>query len=267
MVTGAYDRAVVSYIDVLGFADLINESVADPSKVTKISSLLLNMKEELSAGGRIHRDAKERVVKIFASFNFSDLIVRSTKIPDGADISSIIDWELFYLGSKQFDLAIDGVLVRGGMSLGDLLISREDSIVFGPALVRAYKLESQNAVYPRIVIDRDIITTAEDGGFIAEWGDYLGRGEDGAYFLDYLFGTVLTGFVVPDAPDPKEQIAAHRRMIERVIANGIRQKPERIRQKYLWLALYHNATLKRLRERLGNRMSGASEIPDNLLNF
>jgi hypothetical protein len=153
------------------------------------------------------------------------------------------------------------------MSLGDLFASRENSIVFGPALVDAYKLESQNAVYPRIVIDRRLIKRAEEGGYIAEWSDYLQRGEDGAYFLDYLFGTALTGFAVPGAPDPKGQIKAHRNAIERAIADNIHQRNERIRQKYMWLALYHNSTVKRLRERSGQKLDGEFEISESLLNF
>ena len=164
LTVGTYHKALVSYIDLLGFAELINDSLTDPLEVAKIAGLLTTMKEELSAGGRIHRDAKERVVKIFASFNFSDLIVRSTRIPDEAEVSSIVDWELFYLGGKQLDLAMDGVLVRGGMSLGDLFASKENSIVFGPALVDAYKLESQSAVYPRILIDRRLITKGQEAG-------------------------------------------------------------------------------------------------------
>jgi hypothetical protein len=124
------------------------------------------MQENLSAGARVHRDSNEKVVKIFNSFNFSDLTVRSTRIPDDANIGDFVDWELFYLAANQLALATNGVLVRGGICIGDLFVRAGKTMLFGPALVKAYKLESEYAVYPRIIIDRDLIWEAEKGGYI-----------------------------------------------------------------------------------------------------
>ena len=269
-INDTYCKALVSYIDILGFADLINESRTDISKVSKIANLLMTLKEGLSAGGRIHRDPEGNKEKIFDWFNFSDLVVRSTRIPPGADVGEFVDWELFYLGEKQFSLATQGILIRGGICIGDVFVGAGKSTLFGPALVKSYKLESQYAVYPRIIVDRDLITESEQGGYGQSWKDYLHRGEDGAYFLDYLFGCSITGFSIPQAEDPKPQIEAHRTMIEEVIRRNIRDRDERIKQKYMWLALYHNETIKRLQSRLGgSNPKGLNRffIPENLLNF
>jgi hypothetical protein len=89
--------------------------------------------------------------------------------------------------------------------------------------------------------------------------DYLQRGQDGAYFLDCLFGPSSTGFVVPGGPDSNAQIEAHRKMIQGVIGKMIR--------KYLWLALYHNSTVKRLQDQFGNKVDAGLEIPESLLDF
>ena len=43
------------------------------------------------------------------------------------------------------------ILLRGGIAVGKLYHDRQ--IVFGPALVKAYQLENNIAVYPRVVID------------------------------------------------------------------------------------------------------------------
>src|ERR1700694_4997201 len=107
----SYSQALVSYIAVLGFADLIKESETTADGVSKIVRLLTTMKDEFSIGGRIHRRPDGRTEKIFHSFNFSDLIGRTTRIPDGADIGAYLDWELFYLSEKQLSLAIEGHLV------------------------------------------------------------------------------------------------------------------------------------------------------------
>ncbi len=157
----AYSQTLVSYIDILGFADLIKDSQTDTGGVGKIIRLLTTMKDEFSIGGRVHRRPDGRTEKLFQSFNFSDLIVRTTRIPPGADIGQYLDWELFYLGEKQLSLAAEGHLVRGGISMGQLFVGEGNTILFGPALVRAYKLESEKAVYPRILVDAGLKREAE----------------------------------------------------------------------------------------------------------
>src|SRR6266581_1138245 len=156
-----YSQVLVTYIDILGFADLIKESQTDTRYVEKIVSLLTTMKDELSTGGRSHRGPDGRKEKIFTSFNFSDLIVRTTRIPDGVNIGDYLDWELFYLGEKQLSLALEGHLVRGGICVGELFIGAGNTILFGPDLVNVYKLESEKAVYERIVVDQDLKRSAE----------------------------------------------------------------------------------------------------------
>jgi hypothetical protein len=42
--TGTYEKALASYIDLLGFAELINDSLSNPLKVAKIASLLTTMR-------------------------------------------------------------------------------------------------------------------------------------------------------------------------------------------------------------------------------
>ena len=268
-----YSQTLVSYIDILGFADLIKDSQTGTDGVRKIIRLLTTMKDEFSIGGRVHRRPDGRTEKIFQSFNFSDLIVRTTRIPAGADIGQYLDWELFYLGEKQLSLAVEGHLVRGGISMGQLFVGDRASILFGPALVRAYKLESEKAVYPRILVDASLKREAEQDTYDQDWKDYIHRGEDGEYFLDYLFGPVITGLTVPADGDPRPQVGEHRKMIEDKIQNEIQQKDERTRQKYRWLALYHNAALRRLIDRIGSQanhlLPNAQQyiLPEDLLEF
>jgi hypothetical protein len=270
--TYSYSTALVSYIDILGFGDLVNDSRSDPVTISTIVTLLTTMKEELAASGRHHRNRDGTKAKVFHSFNFSDLIVRSTLMPDRAEIGEVIEFELFYVGAKQFLLTTQGVLVRGGISVGDVLVTAGDGIVFGPALVKSYKLESEDAIYPRIILDRALMREAEQKGHVEQWRDYVRRGEDGAYFLDYLFGSFVDRYVFrdPGDPDPSTLIESHRNMIEAMLKRDIEQGHERIRQKYVWLALYHNSTMTRLQDRLKDmfQLSGEFDrlkIPESLL--
>jgi hypothetical protein len=68
-----------------------------------------------------------------------------------------------------------GLLIRGAITIGDIV--HDDSIVFGPALNRAYELESQQAIYPRIILDPDV------GDGFGELPPFMAK-EGGLTFLD-----------------------------------------------------------------------------------
>ena len=138
LIDAKYSTYLVSYIDVLGFADRVEQSRKHPAEVAKIASLLSAIKVATSAEERIRRDASGKPV--FVAFNFSDLTVRATRIPNGEPVSVISLREIFYLAELQLSLALDGYLVRGGVCIGELYIREKDSIVFGPGLVKAHTL-------------------------------------------------------------------------------------------------------------------------------
>jgi hypothetical protein len=87
------------------------------------------------------------------------------------------------------------------------------------------------------------------------------------FFSARLFGPSSTGFVVPGGPDSNAQIEAHRKMIQGVIDNRIGNRKERIRQRYMWLALYNNSTVKQLQAQFGDKVHAGLEIPESLLDF
>ena len=100
---------------------------------------------------------------------FSDNIVISTAVKDGN-----IPYFLRAIAIMQLMTSSLGFLLRGGIAIGD--IYHDDEVVFGPALVRAYELKSQIAVYPRIVLDKEVLDQGHIQGFHVH--------EDGIYFLD-----------------------------------------------------------------------------------
>jgi hypothetical protein len=241
-----YSNALVSYVDILGFGDLVTESMTNVAKISQLRSILEELRKIGDTPKRHRKHSEER----FASFNFSDLIVRSTTIASVMLWYDTVDWEFYYLAEQQMSLAIQGVWVRGGISIGDVYVSPENGIVFGPALIRSYRLESAYAIYPRLVLDRGLVLHARDQGFLPGLDDYIRRGEDGVYFLDYLFCVCISEtLLLPEIADVKARVNSHRRAIE--MAGNALGKDERVKQKHSWLALYHNSTVRRLQERLG----------------
>jgi len=253
----AYSRTLVSYIDILGFAQMIERSREDAAEIGKLRDRLTAMRRVATENSKHRNSSGENINVAFDSFSFSDLVVRCTTLGDHPPWFILLMAELHYLAAGQSSLASEGVLVRGGISMGELFMNPEKTTVFGPAFVRSYKLESQQAIYPRILVDREVVFEAEKAAVWALLDGIVRQAEDGAYFLDYLYGTLTTKWDPPMSQDVmRSLIGRHRRTIDAAIGDKIQAKDESFKQKYRWLALYHNNAVKRLVERLGPEAFG-----------
>jgi hypothetical protein len=245
-----YKKAMVTYLDILGFSELINESKETPAVIAKIQNDLINLKKKTSDGGLTYRNLKGQEEQIFHSYNFSDLTVRCTLLPEDADLNNFLSWELLYIGVTQERLLQDGVILRGGICSGEIA-AESDSIVFGPALVKAYWLESEHATYPRVVIDRLLLKEARNQPGVKYWSDHVSQSDDGTYFLDYLYGTAMFSYELRNPEvSPLDVFGEHRKFVVGRLETDIRKKAPRIRQKYMWLARYHNSSIERFNERM-----------------
>jgi len=153
-----YERRVVAFYDVLGWRSEIKHAGLDATKIGNLRRLIL-------AHSRVLRMPVGAPVSIST---FSDNIVISTPVNEH------IPYFLRAIAIMQLMTAAMHFLLRGGIVVGD--IYHDDEVVFGPALNRAYELESNVAIYPRIVIDEPVMSLGKIQGFHAF--------EDGIYFLD-----------------------------------------------------------------------------------
>lgn len=97
--------------------------------------------------------------------------------------------------------------IRGGIDLG-LAMNIEEGEIYGPALARAYRLESRVAQYPRIVIGEELVRylqmvagqqalTKEDeanSALAARSLRLLAVDDDGCTFLDWLGNDIRSSF-------------------------------------------------------------------------
>ena len=141
----------------------------------------------------------------------------------------------------------------------------DDDFIFGPALNESYRLEHQVAAYPRIVIDKQLITQTESETEKI-WPPSLKRGEDGATFVNYLYAAYryaeTNGFMQVNFTNRLQLLNAHKGKIHRELNR--RKLDERARQKWLWAGLYHNSVLERLISEREN-IKNAHMIPESLL--
>jgi hypothetical protein len=143
-------------------------------------------------------------------------------------------YELEALARIQWELLVhQDALIRGGVCLKNM---NRHGYLFGPGLVRAYELAEKLSVFPRIIIDADLTSLIKSTPI--PWNQLLGQGEDGQYFVDYLNITLKSS---KDQANVIKNAAEHKKCVLRKLKTH--KKDERIRQKLVWLALYHNRTI------------------------
>jgi hypothetical protein len=244
-----YRVALVTFIDILGFSDLVEQSRykrdQNADKVDNILELLKTLKGA-NQFGRAKVDAEGKQLKIFFADNFSDCIVRSTRIDSAEEVIHAIEAELLLLAGMQTHVTANNrVMLRGGMAVGELYRDEKGEFIFGPVFVRAYKLEKK-AVVPRIVIDEEIMALMKvhQGSFLT---DYVRQDDDGVCFVDYLHGAFvdLGRFPLTGTVNGDDTIAAHKEAVG-AMNKALQTKEISVRLKAVWLAHYHNYVIDRL---------------------
>jgi len=187
---------------------------------------------------------------------FSDCVVRTNFADSEANLSyqiGLLFHELLALVHAQSELIDSDVVVRGGVAFGNIF--HEEQRVFGPAMVDAYELESEKAIYPRIVISPKWMTALKSDKLmqsknhtLKEELKYINKlikkDDDGLYFIDYIRA------IRSELDDPEAGyilfLERHRSLIKRNLTKHAGQK--RVLQKYEWIARYHDELINELDE-------------------
>src|ERR1019366_8200325 len=141
-----YRRSIFTFLDFLGFGELVKEE----KSANVIDGILGTLRYETTPAAFAEKHLE------ISSLSFSDSTVRAVPIESGSKptplANGILYYELMTLILAQSYLSCrHGRFLRGALTIGDIYL--RGATVFGPALVHAYKLESECAVYPRIIID------------------------------------------------------------------------------------------------------------------
>jgi len=212
-------RCAVLFVDLLGVREM-NMSQRAAGNLVALHN----------AVGVMHRDFFGTSSRYRSAF-FSDTLVLAAPIVRETDDATEVRALVQHSRWLQNDLVAEGFFVRGGLSLGSLHVG--DQLLFGPALVEAYDLESRAAVHPRIVLSR---AAAESQRGTAGGSMLLGD-DDGQTFVDYL------GTAANSPHDPIPVLRGHRDIVAERLRASRRHKHRW--EKYRWLADYHNAIVSR----------------------
>jgi hypothetical protein len=192
---------------------------------------------------------------------FSDTLVLAAPVDAGGEEAAVTGLAV-QAAWLQLDLVRRGFFVRGALTLGRFHI--RGGLIFGPALVEAYELERDAAIYPRVVLGRRAeeaqrATLAPTSRGAMRQGQLLLRDDDGHAFVDYL------GLPLEEPQDPTSVICAHRDTVTQRLREYRIER--RTWEKYRWVAEYHNQVVQD-RVRGGESLAvPASELVRRFVTF
>lgn len=165
---------------------------------------------------------------------FSDSLVLSANVDDPIASQTILEL-LAKLSIKLWDE--HKLLLRGGISLG-ALVHVENGPLFGPAMNKAYYLESKEANTPRIIFDQNAIEAYRNVNTFEILEPLIKSDANYSYMsLPSCFNYITTSSTL--AFSESEQLKTVKlaesfllENIEQIICNN---PPERIKYKYEWL--------------------------------
>lgn len=220
-----YEQRVVLFIDFLGFKEIVERTTND-------NSLLENLVAAMDRIGAIGL-GDEEFAKSQRITQFSDCIVVSFHV----DERSGVFWLLNEIAFCVIDLLERGFLLRGALTVGDLLHTGKH--IVGPAMVAAYEMESKVAKYPRVLIDPSVLAVArkarselhspeEEADYVK---GFMTQDEDEKYYFDYVSWNSVVAITGGDNdlyPEYLEKLGG-------LVEVGLKHDIPRVVEKYLWL--------------------------------
>jgi len=220
---------LVAYLDMLGSTEKIlhdNEMEDYLNTLKRIYEYALHIPDEINPSLSLYH-MKMRI--------FSDNIIIVNKLvdEDGAkrDLRTELENMCTVVTRFQEHALKKGWLLRGAMTKGQLYF--DDMLVWGKALVKAHWMEENIAIYPRIIIDDELVDSIDSISPSQKGVKVMAirQDADGCHFLNYLDSIIFLKF-----PSNEEEYKEHfRKMFSEPV------KDESVRQKRLWHVRYHNA--------------------------
>jgi len=163
-----YSKRIIAYVDILGWSHA-TAKIAPPFLFDALKPII----ERAEFNSQAHRDALieelgDRVNPLMLEVQFgffSDSLVMSIPVEFKGRIYDTIS-------HLMVKLLQNGFSVRGGISSGDLY--HLDQIIFGPALLDAHSIESNKAVYSRVLVDDEVLKITGTHENMGVMMDHLG---------------------------------------------------------------------------------------------
>lgn len=209
----------IAYLDILGTKEKISND-NNNEFLNYLNMLYEDAIEECNSPFSIKKE--DIFIKIF-----SDNILIAIPI-DKKDENRIkkIEKLICIVANIQNEIIREGYFVRGAIVEGEFF--KNDIFVYGKALAKAVKLEEEIAIYPRVIVEKEIYEL---------FPHYFYPSGDGNYFINnFIFWQGL------------EESTVKYNLLEALKMN---KDNEKVKQKIMWLISYFN-TFNQDRRNMGD---------------
>jgi len=146
----SYQERFIAFLDIIGFSDIIQRSkLPDPEISIKQIVSALDVPGPIEEGKLIIGNVGDISKSDHKLTQFSDSIIISTEFSK-AGLLNLIN----HIDKIAFSFLKLGFLCRGGIAQG--MLYHENNNAFGPAMLEAYDLEHDKAIYPRVILSEEV---------------------------------------------------------------------------------------------------------------
>ncbi len=255
-----YEKCFVAFLDILGFKNKVFETKNNKNLLNHLIETLRFNQYFTTSDNKNINDGKKIAIR---SYFFSDSFVFFMK-ENNKDLPHLF-LIIRYLQDRfwKSDLCLRGAITKGNMYWPE---DKKENIILGPAMIDAYKLESQIAIYPRIILGDSLVDYINNHNIQAKpisnnskkLKAFIKRDKDGVYFFDILHPHIIRkqgekikkikqqeksgqedrSFTISWNNNAKSNYGNIFRKVRKIATNGIKKKDEKIKQKYEWLESY-----------------------------
>jgi len=216
----------IAYFDILGYENMIKAGGEE-----KIKSLLSIIDESVKGAMVLAYTFNEIGTNIKMKV-FSDNFFFCTK--DDPYILVIL------ISLIQTSLAMNDIFIRGALCYGNIYF--DDHYVFGKGIIDAHFLESNIALFPRIILDNTIIKAISPEAGFEIISDYIYEDFDGNKYISYLNNKNDKEKMLNDSEMSFDDIlSTHKKLIQKNLSS----EDKSVLQKYQWCKRYHNKFCKK----------------------
>ena len=158
------DYSIVAFVDVLGFSSMVKSDCESKNGKYYYFETLKSLNE------------RTRKITDCNITQFSDSIIFSLSL-NKENYQKLIT----ILAEYQLQLLYNSILCRGAIAYGKHY--KENDFMFSQALIEAYQLELNDAIYPRIVVSQNLFDYFKPDVKSLE---HVLKENDGFWFVDYL---------------------------------------------------------------------------------
>lgn len=221
----------MAFLDLLGFSQASTataNSEESQQTLNRIAAAIQDSREftRQSVGDDSHASA-------WGLKFFSDNLVLALPLGQ-VTRPAVVQFVIRCVQHYQLRMALNGLFLRGALTMGAICLT--DEIIFGPALVEGYRLESKVSIVPRVLITEPLLdvfreSRSDTDSAANDTSDMICRDVDGWWFVNYLNATQHSGRINWGF------IERHKQSILQSLSSTTRHD---VLPKFGWACRYHN---------------------------